>query len=117
MTGKRAEDWRSDFFSLACVLQEMLTGQPPFAAHSSKATMQRRVHEEPDDVRLGRPDVPDDVLSIIRRNLAVSPNDRFATASFFRMALEGALARLDEAEAAAREAVSAEPAAREAAAR
>jgi serine/threonine-protein kinase len=110
VTGKRAEDWRCDFFSLACVLQEMLTGQPPFAADSSRATMQRRVSEEPDDVRRRRPDVPDDVLSIIRRNLAVSPNDRFATASFFRMALEGAIGRIDEADAD-------QPAIRQAAAR
>ena len=102
VSGKRADDWRSDFFGLACVLQEMLTGHPPFVDGTARAVMSRRASEQPADVRTLRPDVPDDVAAIIRRNLAVSPNDRFATASFLRMALESSLGRLDEAEAAAR---------------
>jgi serine/threonine-protein kinase len=95
VTGRRAEDWRSDFFSLACVLQEMLTGSPPFTGGAPRAVMQRRLTEAPADLRAARPDVPDDVAAIVRRNLAVSPNDRFATAGFFRLALETAIERLD----------------------
>ena len=95
VTGKRAEDWRSDFFSLACVLQEMLTGRPPFTGGAPRAVMQRRLTEPPEDIRTVRSDVPDEVVAIVRRNLAVSPNDRMATASFFRMALEAVLERLD----------------------
>ncbi len=97
VTGKRAEDWRSDFFSLACVLQEMLTGSPPFTGGAPRAVMQRRLTESPAELRALRPEVPDDVAAIVRRNLAVSPNDRFATASFFRLALESAIERLDAA--------------------
>ncbi|MGZ8379029.1 MAG: serine/threonine-protein kinase [Gemmatirosa sp.] len=97
VTGRRAEDWRSDFFSLACVLQEMLTGAPPFTGGAPRAVMQRRLTEAPADLRAARPDVPVEVAAIVRRNLAVSPNDRFATAGFFRLALESAIERIDAA--------------------
>jgi serine/threonine-protein kinase len=101
LTGKRAEDWRSDFFSLACVLQETLTGRPPFAGESARETMRRRLTDPPEDIRAACPECPDDVIAIVRRNLAMSPNDRYATAGFLRMALEAAIARIDEHEHAA----------------
>jgi serine/threonine-protein kinase len=97
LTGKRTEDWRSDFFSLACVLQEMLTGRAPFASDTPRATMQRRLSGAPDDLRALRPDVPEAVVSLIRKNLSMSPNDRSATASFLRMALDAALEGLEAA--------------------
>jgi serine/threonine protein kinase len=76
VTGKRAEDWRSDFFSLACVLQEMLTGRPPFTGGAPRAVMQRRLTEPPEDIRSVRSDVPDEVVLIVRRNR--STNDASA---------------------------------------
>ena len=39
--GNRVEGWRSDFFSLGCVLYEMLTGQQAFASTSVRETMER----------------------------------------------------------------------------
>jgi hypothetical protein len=38
------------------------------------------------------------VAAILRCNLAPYPNDRYATAAFLRMAIDSALARMDEAE-------------------
>jgi serine/threonine-protein kinase len=97
LSGKRAEDWRTDFFSLGCVLYEMLAGKPPYGIDNSQLEMQRRHAGAIPDIREVRPDVPDDVAAIVRRNLAASPNDRYATAVFLRMAIEGAMARLDDA--------------------
>jgi eukaryotic-like serine/threonine-protein kinase len=96
VTGKRPEDWRSDFYSLGCVMHEMLTGSPPFSADSPRATMMRRLTELPPDVRSFRPEIPEDVAVIIRRNLDVHPAERFATATFLRGALDGALQGLGE---------------------
>jgi serine/threonine-protein kinase len=95
VAGKRAEDWRSDYFSLGCVLHEMLAGQPPFAIDTARATMARRAPEAPPDVRTLRADAPDDVAAIIRRSLHADPASRYPTAGFLRAALDAALARVE----------------------
>jgi serine/threonine-protein kinase len=93
VTGKQAGDWRSDFYSLGCVLFEMLVGRSPFSGGSARATIQRRLATAAPDVRLARPDVPDDVAAIVRKCLERSPNDRYATSGFLTGALRGALSR------------------------
>jgi serine/threonine-protein kinase len=97
--GKRGGDWRSDYFSLGCVLFEMLTGRTPYAAESSRATMRLRVEQPAPNVRSLNPAVPDDVAAIVRRSLERSPNDRYPTSLHLRGAIRGALERLDEAPA------------------
>ena len=97
VSGKRSGDWRSDFFSLGCVLYEMLTGNLPYAADSARSTMMRRLNEPAPDPRSLRPDVPEDVAAIVRRNLSASPNDRYEIAGSLRGALDAAIQRLDDA--------------------
>ena len=97
VTGRRGDDWRGDFFSLGCVLYEMLAGRTPWADESARGTLRRRVSEPAPDVRELRPEVPDDVASIVRRALALHPSDRFATAGMMQMALDAALERMDGA--------------------
>jgi serine/threonine-protein kinase len=96
--GRQASDWRGDFFSLGCVMHEMLTGRPPWVAASARELMRLRLADAAPDVRRLRADVPADVAAILRCNLAPYPNDRYATAAFLRMAIDSALARMDEAE-------------------
>ena len=99
ITGRRPGDWRSDFYSLGCVLYEMLTGQLPIPSSTvQRAITMRKFDEEPPaDPRLLRPDLPDDVVTIVRKNLAWSPNDRYATAFALQMSLEATLERLNGA--------------------
>jgi eukaryotic-like serine/threonine-protein kinase len=97
ITGKRSGDWRSDFYSLGCVLYEMLTGAPPHAGGSARSAMKAHVDSSAPDVRTVRADTPDDVAGIVRRCLERSPNDRFATAFHLQIAVENAVARLDGA--------------------
>src|SRR5512134_2197520 len=51
-------DGRSDQYSLACVLYEMLAGEPPFAGTGARATMARHAVETPAPIRVRRPNVP-----------------------------------------------------------
>jgi serine/threonine-protein kinase len=90
--GDRAQDRRSDFYSLGCVLFEMLAGSPPFGLDSSRSTVSRRLRESPPDVRTRRPDVPDELASLIRRLLDPHASGRPASA----VLLVGALERIAE---------------------
>jgi serine/threonine-protein kinase len=80
-------DGRSDQYSLACVLYEMLAGEPPFAGTGPRATMARHAIEAPASVRLRRPNVPAAVDRAIARALAKSPEDRFPSLAEFNEAL------------------------------
>jgi serine/threonine-protein kinase len=86
-SGAAELDARSDVYSLACVLYEMLAGEPPFAGGNPRALMARHVAEIPRPARAHRPDVPDGVDAAIARALAKDPDHRWATVPAFLAAL------------------------------
>jgi eukaryotic-like serine/threonine-protein kinase len=86
-SAERDLDGRSDLYSLACVLFEMLTGQPPFSGSGARATMARHAIEPPPSVRSLRPTVPLAVELALERALAKSPDGRFGTMAEFCDAL------------------------------
>ena len=88
-TGDRAIDGRSDIYSLAAVLYEMLTGEPPYTGPTSQAVIARVFTEQPRPVRLTRPSVPPQIEEAVGRALAKLPADRFATTRDFVEALDG----------------------------
>jgi serine/threonine protein kinase/Tfp pilus assembly protein PilF len=85
--GERTLDARSDVYSLACVLYELLAGEPPHTGASAKSVIARRFTEPPPRVRRVRPEVPTAVDEAIARALAVDPGDRLAGAAAFADAL------------------------------
>jgi eukaryotic-like serine/threonine-protein kinase len=86
-SAERDLDGRSDLYSLACVLYEMLAGKPPFAGSGARATMARHAIEPPAPIRSLRPTVPLAVELALQRALAKSPSERFATMAEFCDAL------------------------------
>jgi serine/threonine-protein kinase len=88
-SGDRELDGRSDIFALACVLYELLSGEPPFHGPTPQATLMRRFTGPP---RTLRPvvQVPEATEAAILRALARDPAERFATAEEFAAALTGA---------------------------
>ena len=86
--GGATVDGRSDQYSLACTLYEMLIGQPPFTGPSSQALIARHSLEPVPSLRVVRQTVPQAVEGAIMRAMAKLPVDRFASMQQFLDALE-----------------------------
>jgi tetratricopeptide (TPR) repeat protein len=82
-----AVDARSDVYALACVLYEMLAGEPPYTGSTPQAIFAKRVLEPVPHVRTLRQSAPEGVEQAITRALARVPADRFQTAAQFAQAL------------------------------
>ena len=87
-SGGGAADGRSDQYSLACTLYEMLIGQPPFTGPTTQAVMARHSLEPVPSLRIVRQTVPEAVEQAIMRAMAKLPADRFASMQRFLDALE-----------------------------
>jgi serine/threonine-protein kinase len=86
-TGERDVDGRSDVYSLACVLYEMLAGHAPFTGATARAVIARRFLAEPPPLATVRPDIPAWLDPVLARGLAPEPGARFPTAAAFGRAL------------------------------
>jgi serine/threonine protein kinase len=91
-TGEQDIDGRADQYSLACVVFEMLTGQPPFTGGNAQTIVSRHVTHAPPSVTPMRPSVTTTADAVIQRGLAKIPADRFETALDFAEALDAAMA-------------------------
>jgi serine/threonine-protein kinase len=89
-SGQRELDARTDVYSLAIVLYEMLAGETPFSAPTAQAMIARRFMENAPPVRQVREAVPEHVERALQRALARTAADRFASAADFAAALEPA---------------------------
>ena len=80
-----AVDARSDQYSLATVLYEMLVGEPPFTGPTAQAVVARRFAEPARPIRTVRSAVPEGVERAVLRALERAPVDRYPdVASFVR---------------------------------
>jgi len=81
-------DRRSDVYSLGVVLYELATTTRLFKGESDYLVMDAIVNGKIPLPRVRRPDLPNELSSIIMRALAVDPNRRFQTADEMRQALD-----------------------------
>jgi serine/threonine-protein kinase len=77
----------SDIYSLACMVYEMLAGQPPFTGPTAMALLARHSLDSVPSLKIVRSTVPDAVEDAIVRALAKVPADRFRSALDFCDAL------------------------------
>jgi serine/threonine-protein kinase len=78
---------RSDVYSLASVLYEMLTGNPPHVGSSAQQIIMKIIAEPVQPVTALRKSVPPNVAGALARALEKLPADRFVTAKEFTEAL------------------------------
>ncbi len=87
VSGDREIDGRSDVYSLACVLYEMLAGEPPFTGPNAQAIVARHMTDPVPPITTVRSSVPQPVAAAITKALGKAPIDRFESAKAFVEAL------------------------------
>jgi serine/threonine protein kinase len=90
VAGEKEIDSRSDIYSLACVLYEMLAGDPPFTASNPRAVLAKHLTDPAPPVTTARPGVATPVAAAIAKALGKVPADRFESALAFTHALSSA---------------------------
>ena len=85
--GENFIDGRSDQYSLACVLYEMLSGRKPFSGPSPQAVLSRRFSDPVPNVREVFPDVTMEIETALLKALSKSASERYSTTSDFARAL------------------------------
>ena len=87
-SGDPDADGRSDLYSLACVVYEMLAGAPPFEGASPEAILVQRFTKAAPRLSIRRPSVPAGIDRALQRAMARNPSDRFPSTAAFAAALE-----------------------------
>ncbi len=85
--GDHRLDSRSDLYSLACVLYEMLSGEPPFSGPTAQSIIAKHLQERPPSILVVRPRVPAAIDQALDRALAKVPADRQSGVTEFVEAL------------------------------
>ncbi len=90
-SGEHEIDGRSDQYSLAIVLFEMLSGELPFKGDTTAKLMKNHLMDAPPSIRTLRADLPESVEPVIEKALQKDPADRFETIDAFQQALAAAV--------------------------
>jgi serine/threonine protein kinase len=80
-------DERSDLYSLAIMLYEILSGAPPFAAESDYELARAHVEQMPVPLIQRVPNLPPEIDRVLMQALAKQPEERFASVEAFARAL------------------------------
>jgi serine/threonine-protein kinase len=85
--GSSEVDQRSDEYALACVVYEMLAGEPPFTGPTAELVLRKQTTAPLPDIQVDRPGLPPPVVAALSRALTKTPADRFTTVAQFAEAI------------------------------
>ena len=85
--GELEIDGRSDQYSLACVVYEMLSGERPFTGPTAQAVLNKRFTEPPPSLRKKVNDVPEETEAAVSKAMSQDAARRFTTSSEFAKAM------------------------------
>jgi serine/threonine protein kinase len=84
----RSADIRSDLYSVAAVLFEMLSGHPPYEGDTAVDIVVKHMNDKVPSICNIRPELPRELDQFMQRAMAKLPADRFSTPREFINALE-----------------------------
>ncbi|MEW1913238.1 serine/threonine-protein kinase [Kitasatospora sp. NPDC085895] len=82
-------DGRCDVYSLACVVYEMLSGDPPYQRDDDLAQLWAHLNDPPPHLSEHRPNLPAALDDVLIRALAKTPDERYDSCLAFVGALHG----------------------------
>jgi serine/threonine protein kinase/Flp pilus assembly protein TadD len=85
--GETNLDGRSDQYSLACVVYEMLSGQRPFTGPTPQAILAKRFTETVKPLRSVRSSIPESIERAMSKAMSTNADGRFRTVGLFAQAL------------------------------
>ena len=90
LAGKKIEG-RSDLFSLAVSLYQMLSGKLPFEGESMAQLMFKIANEPPTDILSVNPNLPPALVAFLDKALSKNPDERYQTGEEFGGALRASM--------------------------
>ncbi len=84
----RSADIRSDLYSVAAVLFEMLSGRPPYEGDTAVDIVVKHMNDKVPSICAIRPELPRDFDTFMQKAMAKLPVDRYSTPREFMNALE-----------------------------
>lgn len=84
----RSADTRSDLYSVATVLFEMLTGHPPYEGETAVDIVIKHMNDKIPSICRLRPELPIEMDAFMQKALAKAPAERFATPQEFMATLD-----------------------------
>ena len=89
-------DFRTDLFSLGCVLYEACTGRSPFRSSTSYGAIRKVIDQSPPSVQSLVPELPEWFAEIVQNLLRKERQDRLASASEVAALLKQCLAHVEQ---------------------
>ena len=92
----RSADTRSDLYSVAAVLFEMLTGRPPFEGETAVDIVIKHMNDKVPSICRIRSDLPLELDQFMQKAMSKSPDDRYPTPKEFIAAIEQIQKRIQD---------------------